>query len=164
MKPVILAGLALTLTAVGFAVGRWSAPHALESRASLAVGLLVLTQNSSPAAPPPQSPGATPQQSPNDPRELIPLGPGQQPGQGRGQQPGQQPGQAPGECPVQIYQDGKLYTFPQPGQRPGQGNGLQPGQPGQPHELIPLAPGSGGGMPSSPTPTPPPAVPPGTRS
>ena len=155
MKPVILATLALSLAAASFAAGRLSTSHALESRAAPEVGI-VLTQNSSPVAP----------QAPNDPRELIPLGPGQQPGRGPGQQPGQQPGQGTGECPVQIYQDGKLYTFPQPGQQPGQGNGPQPGQPGQPQELIPLGPGNGGGAtPSSPTP--PPAAPPvnpGTRS
>ena len=155
MKPVILATLALSLAAASFAAGRLSTPHALESRAAPEAGI-VLTQNSSPVAP----------QAPNDPRELIPLGPGQQPGRGPGQQPGQQPGQGTGECPVQIYQAGKLYTFPQPGQQPGQGNGPQPGQPGQPQELIPLGPGNGGGAtPSSPTP--PPAAPPvntGTRS
>jgi hypothetical protein len=161
MKPVILATLALSLAAVGFAAGRLSAPHALEPRVAPATGM-VLTQNSSPDAP--QSPGATPQQAPNDPRELIPLGPGQQPGQGPGQRPGQQPGQAPGECPVQIYQDGKLYTFPQPGQQPGQGNGPQPGQPGQPQELIPLGPGNGGTPAPAPSQPTPPAVPPGTRS
>ena len=160
MKPVILATLALSLAAAGFAAGRLSAPHAPESRAAPAAGLR-LTQNSSPVAP---------QQAPNDPRELIPLGPGQQPGQGPGQRPGQQPGQQPGECPVQIYQDGKLYTFPQPGQQPGQGNGPQPGQPGQPQELIPLGPGNGGGgtIPSAPNqPNTPPVAPPvnpGTRS
>ena len=157
MKPVILAAVTLSLAAASFVAGRLSAPHALESRAASAAGL-VLTQNSSPATP----------QAPNDPRELIPLGPRQQPGQGTGQQPGQQPGQAPAECPVQIYQDGKLYTFPQPGQQPqpGQGNGPQPGQPGQPQELIPLGPGNGGGgaTPSSPTPPAAPPVNPGTRS
>ena len=161
MKPVILVAATLSLAAASFAAGRLSAPHALESRAVPAVGL-VLTQNSSPATP----------QAPNDPRELIPLGPGQQPGQGPGQRPGQQPGQAPAECPVQIYQDGKLYTFPQPGQQPqpGQGNGPQPGQPGGSQELIPLGPGNGGGgtTPSNPSqPSTPPAAPPvnpGTRS
>jgi len=164
MKPVILAGLTLSLAAASFAAGRLSTPQALEFRAAPAAGM-VLTQNSSPAA----SPSATPRQAPDDPRELIPLGPGQQPGQRPGQRPGQQPGQGTGECPVQIYQGGKLYTFPQPGQQPQpeQGNGPQPGQPGQPQELIPLGPGNGGGgsTPSSPG-TPPAALPvnPGTRS
>ena len=162
MKSVILAGLTLSLAAASFAAGRLSAPRALEFGAAQSVGM-VLVQNSSPA------PSATPGQAPDDPRELIPLGPGQQPGQRPGQRPGQQPGQGTGECPVQIYQDGKLYTFPQPGQQPqpGQGNGPQPGQPGQPQELIPLGPGNGGGgsTPSSPgTPPAAPPVNPGTRS
>ena len=98
-----------------------------------------------------------PQQAPvrpnNDARELIPLNPGgQQPG-GQGQQPPPGQGQKPQDCPVQIYQDVKLYTFPQPGQQPQPGgqNGNQPGQSGQPQEIIPLQPSTP--APSTPAPS-----------
>jgi hypothetical protein len=80
----------------------------------------------------------------NDARELIPLNPGQQPG-GQGNQP--PPGQKPQDCPVQIYQDGKLYTFPQPGTQNGQ-------QSGQPQEIIPLQPNVAPSTPNSAPSTP----------
>lgn len=158
MKNLVTAALALSLAAAGFAAGRLSAPETSQARAAPG---MVFTQNAAPAQPQ--------QQAPDDPRELIPLTPG--PGQGPGQQPGQQPGQGqqPAECPVQIYQDGRLYTFPQPGgqqpgQQPGQGPGPGPGT-GQPQELIPLNPGAPGGNPGGGTPSsPPPTTPPGTRS
>ncbi len=135
MKILALAFMGVALAGASFAAGRLSAFSSSGAVTPETRPVVTLTQNSSPAP-----------QAPNDPREMIPLGPngGQQPGQ----KPGQQPGQQPAQCPVQIYQDGKLYTFPQPGQQPGPGNGPQPGGPGQPQELIPINPG--GGSPSLP--------------
>ncbi len=109
----------------GFMAGRSSAPKEVVVM-NQAIPGLIHVQNTQQAAP------ANPN---NDARELIPLNPnGQQPGQGQPPPPGQ--GQQPQNCPVQIYQDGKLFTFPQPGQQ----NGNQPGRGGQPQEIIPLQP------------------------
>lgn len=139
--------MGLGVLALGFALGRLSAPPSVVS---------VQTQTL-------EAQGV--QFAPQTPEELIPLAPG--PGQGPGQRPGNQPGQQPGqqqgqgECPIFVYQDGKLYQLPrpgqQPGQQPGQGQGQGPGIPGGPQELIPLQPSPGLPMPDplpSPSPRP----------
>jgi hypothetical protein len=123
----------------GFIAGRSTTPRELVL-SSLKTPSFVHVQNTQ----------QTPVRPNNDARELIPLNPGgQQPG-GQGQQPPPGQGQQPQDCPVQIYQDGKLFTFPQPGQQPQPGqNGNQPGQSGLPQEIIPLQPSA----PSTQTPS-----------
>jgi hypothetical protein len=142
LKQIALLLVGGLLAVGGFVAGRTSAPKELVV-VKQAISGLVRVQNTQQAAP------VNPN---NDARELIPLNPGgQQPGQGQQPPPGQ--GQQPQDCPVQIYQDGKLYTFPQPGQQPQPGqNGNQPGRGGQPQEIIPL-------QPQTPSTTPQPSTP-----
>lgn len=147
MALLLVGGL---LAVGGFMAGRISAPKEIVVVNQNIPGL-IRVQNTQQAAP------VNPN---NDARELIPLNPGgQQPGQGQQPPPGQ--GQQPQNCPVQIYQDGKLYTFPQPGQQPqsGQQNGNQPGRGGQPQELIPLQPNAPSTSPQPNMPAQPRAVP-----
>jgi hypothetical protein len=125
LKQIALLLVGGLLAIGGFVAGRSSAPKEILT-VNQAIPGLIRVQNTQPTAPP------TPN---NDARELIPLNP-------NGQQPPPGQGQKPQDCPVQIFQDGKLYTFPQPGQQPqpGQPNGNQPGGTGQPQEIIPLQP------------------------
>jgi hypothetical protein len=152
LKNIAMLLIGSLLAVGGFVIGRSSAPR--ES----------MITNSTPITPGFIQVQNTQTQAPinpnNDARELIPLNPGgQQPGQGQQPQPGQ--GQQPQDCPVQIYQDGKLFTFPQPGQQPqpGQGNGNQPGRGGQPQEMIPLQPETPNNTPQPNTPGQTPAQP-----
>jgi hypothetical protein len=145
LKNIALLMVGGLLAVGGFVAGRSSAPREV-LLISPKPGLIYVqnTQQLVPSRPE------------NDARELIPLDP--QPSQGQQPPPGQ--GQKPQDCPVQIYQDGKLFTFPKPGQpQPGQQNGNQPGQRGQPQEIIPMQPNAPSTSPQPNTPAQPREVP-----
>lgn len=101
-RGVALATVGLGLMAMGFVMGRLSAPAPPHREAGTSPALHAL-----------------PVQAPGDPREMIPLTPGPKPPPG------------PGDCPVLIYQDGQLYSLPRPG-LPGGDPELIPLQPGPP--------------------------------
>lgn len=170
VSSVTVAFLVVGLLAIGFALGRWSAPVRTPERATqqqrnasgtpmhaaprptgrdtggrVRVEPLAAGAGSASSALIQAQAPAPQQQAPGSPQELVPLpgGPGNQQGAGgsQGQQPAPGQGQAQGDCQLFMFRDGRMFRF-SPGQ---QGLPGQQGAPGQQQGAPGQQPGAGQG-------------------